>query len=144
MYVFVCVYVHVFRFYLLYVAYRRHVDNTYVRIDNFKFKCYNIFLFLDDLEIVNIFFAKGPEHLITYKSGLLCTQKDCILTDHHLVESFQGLSSYYWGATYVTTPISTSEVDILVAEFTMPKTIKVMKERVASIRWHKREREQSL
>ncbi|XP_047024179.1 craniofacial development protein 2-like [Helicoverpa zea] len=78
------------------------------------------FALTHDLAIVNTFFSKRPEHLVTYKSGGACTQIDYILTDRHRLKTFRDCK-------VIPGEPLTSQHRVLVAEFEMPKPIKVKK-----------------
>lgn len=54
-----------------------------------------------DLAIINTFFTKPEEHLVTYKSGEACTQIDYILTDRKQLD-MQRLQSHTRGTSYLT------------------------------------------
>ena len=44
-----------------------------------------------NLAITNTYFMKSDSHLVTYKSGKLCTQVDYILTRHSDLKQFQNV-----------------------------------------------------
>ncbi|XP_063634908.1 uncharacterized protein LOC134805562 [Cydia splendana] len=93
------------------------------------------FAITHDLAIVNTFFAKPLNHLITYKSGGASTQIDYILADRPRLKTFKDCK-------VIPGEPLTSQHRILVAEFTMPKPVKVVKDKVTNIRWHKLDRQE--
>ncbi|XP_063544352.1 craniofacial development protein 2-like [Cydia strobilella] len=83
-----------------------------------------------DLAIVNTFFTKSQQHLITYKSGGNHTQIDFILTNRSCLKRCRDCK------VIPGEPLTTQH-RILVAEFVMLKSVKVKKDKTPKIRWHR-------
>ncbi|XP_039301290.1 craniofacial development protein 2-like [Nilaparvata lugens] len=81
-----------------------------------------------DLAIINTFFAKQQEHLITYKSGNASSQIDFILANRDRLKTFKDCK-------VIPGEPLISQHRILVAEFLLPHPIRMKKERIQRIRW---------
>ncbi|CAH0714613.1 unnamed protein product, partial [Brenthis ino] len=93
------------------------------------------FAYTFNMAIVNTFFTKTNEHLITYKSGDKCTQVDYILADRKLLKSFKNCK-------VIPGEPLTSQHRLLVADFIAQRPIRVKTARVPKVRWYKLDQEE--
>ncbi|CAK1595250.1 unnamed protein product [Parnassius mnemosyne] len=81
------------------------------------------------LEVVNTFFNKKSEHLVTYKSGNKQSQIDYILTNRDLLRTFRDCK-------VIPEESLTSQHRILVGCIALIKPIKYTTVKIPKIKWH--------